>query len=74
MGTLAHRAAAIIIAHNHPSGDPTPSQNDIDITKKLHETGKIIGIEVYDHIIFGQDAEGNCKYHSMRENNIRAFD
>ncbi len=47
-------AAQIIIAHNHPSGDPTPSQEDINITKKLVETGKIIGITLLDHVIIGE--------------------
>ena len=43
----------IIVAHNHPGGDPAPSQNDIDITRKLVETGRVVGIELYDHIIIG---------------------
>ncbi|GFO98021.1 DNA replication and repair protein radC [groundwater metagenome] len=43
---LIESAAHIIVAHNHPSGDPTPSREDIDITKKLVETGKIMGIDV----------------------------
>jgi len=46
-------AKSIIPVHNHPSGDPTPSTNDIEITKKLFEAGKIISIEVLDHIIIG---------------------
>ncbi|MBW6519367.1 MAG: DNA repair protein RadC [ANME-2 cluster archaeon] len=50
---IQESAAAIIVAHNHPSGDPSPSQNDIDITRKLVETGRVIGIELYDHIIIG---------------------
>jgi len=44
-------AASIIVAHNHPSGNPEPSQEDIQITKQLVEAGKIIGIPVYDHLI-----------------------
>lgn len=44
-------AAQIILAHNHPSGDPEPSEDDLEITKKLVESGKILGIEVVDHII-----------------------
>lgn len=44
-------AAQIILAHNHPSGDPEPSEDDLEITKRLIETGKILGIEVVDHII-----------------------
>lgn len=48
---IANRAAQIILAHNHPSGDPEPSEDDLKITKRLVETGKILGIEVVDHII-----------------------
>jgi DNA repair protein RadC len=44
-------AAQIILAHNHPSGDPEPSEDDLEITRKLVESGKILGIEVIDHII-----------------------
>jgi DNA repair protein RadC len=46
-------SASIILAHNHPSGDPIPSKEDIDVTKRLVEAGKILGIEVLDHIIIG---------------------
>ncbi|SDO95956.1 DNA replication and repair protein RadC [Litchfieldia salsa] len=55
-------AASIIALHNHPSGDPTPSREDIDVTKRLVECGKIIGIEVLDHIIIGEH-----KYVSLKE-------
>ncbi len=50
---ISRSAAAIIVAHNHPSGDPTPSREDIEVTRRLVEAGKIIGIEVLDHVIFG---------------------
>lgn len=46
-------AAAIILVHNHPSGDPSPSQEDLQISQRLCEAGRIIGIEVLDHIIIG---------------------
>jgi DNA repair protein RadC len=46
-------AAAIILVHNHPSGDPTPSAEDLNITRRLAEAGKLLGIEVLDHIIIG---------------------
>nr|WP_205694324.1 DNA repair protein RadC [Clostridium manihotivorum] len=46
-------AASVIIAHNHPSGDPSPSSEDINITTRLKEAGKIIGIDVLDHVIIG---------------------
>lgn len=50
---LLCNASAVILAHNHPSGDPTPSPEDIDITNRLKKAGEILGIEVIDHIIIG---------------------
>lgn len=50
---ILFNASEIILAHNHPSGDPEPSPEDITVTSKLIEAGKTIGIEVLDHIIFG---------------------
>lgn len=52
---IAHNAAQIIIAHNHPSGDPEPSEDDIVMTKRLNEAGKILGIEIVDHVIVSHD-------------------
>jgi DNA repair protein RadC len=52
---ITHSAASVVLAHNHPSGDPEPSEDDIKITKKLVESGKILGIEVIDHIIIGKN-------------------
>ena len=46
-------AAAIILVHNHPTGDPAPSSEDIAITRRLREAGDIMGIKVLDHIIIG---------------------
>ncbi|MEW6600721.1 MAG: DNA repair protein RadC [Nitrospirota bacterium] len=48
---IKEAAASVIFVHNHPSGDPNPSRDDIDITKRLVETGKVIGINVIDHVI-----------------------
>lgn len=48
-------ASAILLAHNHPSGDPTPSKEDFAVTKRLIEVGEVIGIEVLDHIVMGKD-------------------
>lgn len=50
---LLSSAAAIIVLHNHPTGDPTPSGEDIQITRRLKETGEIIGVKLLDHIIIG---------------------
>lgn len=55
-------AASIICIHNHPSGDPTPSREDIEVTKRLAEAGKIIGIDVLDHLIIGEN-----KFVSLKE-------
>jgi DNA repair protein RadC len=55
-------SASIICAHNHPSGDPDPSPEDIEITRRLQEAGRIIGIEVLDHVIIG-----DCQYVSLKE-------
>src|SRR5262249_4550296 len=47
-------AAAVIFVHNHPSGDPTPSREDIEITRRLREVGDLIGVRVLDHIVIGK--------------------
>ncbi len=52
---IKNSAAQIIVAHNHPSGDAEPSEDDIEITKRLTESGKILGIEIIDHIIISQN-------------------
>jgi len=48
---LKHSAAGIMVAHNHPSGDPKPSEDDLEITKRLAEAGKMMGVELLDHVI-----------------------
>ena len=50
---LLSSAAAMILVHNHPSGDPSPSPEDLTITRRLKEAGELIGIPVLDHIIIG---------------------
>lgn len=62
---IKNSGASIIICHNHPSGDPSPSREDINITQKIKESGKIIGIELLDHIIIGEH-----KYISLKEQGI----
>jgi len=52
---IAHNAYSVILAHNHPSGDPEPSEDDITITRRLIEAGKILGIEVTDHVIIAKN-------------------
>ena len=67
-------AASIILAHNHPSGDPTPSKEDIDITCRLVEAGRILGIRIVDHVICGRPSEHTPGFVSLREKNLVAFE
>lgn len=60
--SLRRSSASVICLHNHPSGDPTPSREDIEVTKRLVEAGKIIGIEILDHLIIGEN-----KFVSLKE-------
>jgi DNA repair protein RadC len=53
---ISHHAASVILAHNHPSGNPSPSKDDIELTRRLSKAGEIIGIEVIDHIIISATA------------------
>ena len=61
---VLHHAAAILTAHNHPSGDPTPSKEDKDLTNTLVQAGKYMGIPVLDHIIIGDARYFSFKEHS----------
>lgn len=61
-GLIRRSCAACILVHNHPSGDTVPSEEDILLTKQLVECGKIIGIEVLDHIIVGADGGGYVSF------------
>ena len=65
---VAKKAAAIILAHNHPSGDPTPSEADIKVTRDLIRAGQLLKIEVLDHVILGcRTLERPKDYLSLRE-------
>jgi len=55
-------AAAIILVHNHPSGDPSPSKDDIELTKQIYQASKILSIDILDHVIIG-----NERYFSLKE-------
>lgn len=59
-------SASIVVFHNHPSGDVTPSTEDINVTQRLKEAGKLIGIDLIDHIIIGSEG----KYCSLKEKAI----
>ena len=62
---IALSAASLVLAHNHPSGDPTPSEEDLAITRRLHEAGRLLGIELVDHVVVARDA-----YASFRERRL----
>ena len=62
---ISASAASVIFAHNHPSGDTTPSDDDIKLTKRLEQAGELMGIDVLDHIIIGGDS-----YQSMKRQGI----
>ena len=62
---LLNNASNIMVAHNHPSGDPNPSKEDIQITERLKEAGNLLGINLLDHIIVGED-----KYISFKEKGV----
>jgi len=59
---ITHNSASVILVHNHPSGDPEPSDDDLKMTKRLKESGNILGIEVLDHIIIGKN-----NYYSFKD-------
>ncbi|MDP7979910.1 RadC family protein [Bacillus sp. WLY-B-L8] len=59
---ILSNSASIIVAHNHPSSDPTPSREDIEVTKRLVKAGEVVGIAVLDHLIVGID-----RYVSLKE-------
>lgn len=62
---VRHKAAAIIIAHNHPSGDPTPSPEDIDATHSIRQAGALLDIELLDHVIVG-----HSRWFSLKERGL----
>jgi DNA repair protein RadC len=61
-------AAAIVVAHNHPSGDPTPSQQDRAVTERLRAAGELLGIEVLDHLVIG-----DSRYFSFASETVQHF-
>ena len=67
-------AAGIVISHNHPSHDPTPSKEDVDITRRLIEAAKVIGIRIIDHVVIGRPSDHTPGYVSLREKNLVVFE
>ncbi len=64
-GAARHNAAAIVVAHNHPSGDPSPSPQDVEVTRQLVQAGELLDIELLDHLVIGKQ-----QFVSMRERGL----
>ena len=64
-GAVRRNCAAVIVAHNHPSGDPTPSPEDVALTRRLVDAGKLLEVDVLDHLVIG-----NNRYVSLRERSL----
>lgn len=62
---ILSNSASIMLFHNHPSGDPVPSREDISITERIKESGRILGIELIEHIIIGNDSYCSLKEKDM---------
>jgi DNA repair protein RadC len=72
---IRNSAAAVILAHNHPSGDPSPSAQDVQITCKLTEAGRLLDIRVLDHLILGRRTHADAAdFISLREAGLAEFD
>ena len=67
-------AAQVIVAHNHPSGDPAPSEEDVELTRKLVEAGRLMNIPVVDHLILGMPSRGHSGYFSLSASGLVEFD
>ena len=70
-GAIVAGACALVLVHNHPSGDPTPSAEDVRVTRQLVQAGEILDIKVLDHVVIGQTGVGGPGWYSMRENGFK---
>lgn len=67
---ISDGACSVVLVHNHPSGDPTPSAEDLKVTRQLVEAGKVIGIKVIDHVVIGR---GDKPFVSLLEKGLANF-
>jgi len=63
---IRNSSARIILVHNHPSGDPTPSEEDLEVTEKIVDAGELLGIKVLDHVIIGRDSYWSWKEKTLK--------
>jgi DNA repair protein RadC len=64
-GPITDRAAAVIVAHNHPSGNATPSRRDIELTQQLMAAGQLLGLRVWDHVIVATNEHYSFRQHDL---------
>jgi len=67
---ITHSAYSFIMVHNHPSGDPSPSQADLRLTRRINEASRILQLNLIDHVIIGSPAPGRSSYFSFKEGGI----
>lgn len=67
---VIHNACSIILAHNHPSGDPHPSKHDMELTDSVRNAGEVMGIPLKDHVILGAEGSGELPYYSFRNHGL----
>lgn len=63
-------AAGLLLVHNHPSGDDTPSSEDVELTRRMVEASGIMGIHILDHLIVTQGPDGHCRFRSFKEEGL----
>ena len=72
---ISESASAVIMVHNHPSGDPSPSAEDVKLTRQMIQGGQVLGIKVLDHVIIGRKQDNSSReFLSMRESGLCEFD
>ena len=64
---IRESAAGVIFIHNHPSGDPSPSREDVDITHRLRQVGEVLGIRVHDHVVCGDRLRALDRFFSLQQ-------
>jgi DNA repair protein RadC len=67
---IVHSAYAFIMVHNHPSGDPSPSEADLRLTRRINEASRILQLQLIDHVIIGSPAAGRSSYFSFKESGV----
>jgi DNA repair protein RadC len=69
---ITHSAYSFILVHNHPSGDPSPSEPDLRLTRRILEASRILQLHLVDHVIIGSPAPGRSSYFSFKEGGVIA--